>query len=65
MDYRGEIGAIIMNHSDEAVAFANGDRIAQAVLKKVDQIEWESVNTFEQLPISDRGTGGFGSTDKK
>lgn len=65
MDYRGEIGVIIMNHSDEAVAFANGDKIAQAVLKQVDHIEWEQVSTFEQLPTSDRGIGGFGSTDKK
>ena len=64
-DYRGEIGAIIMNHSDEAIAFANGDKIAQAVLKQVDHIEWESVDTLEQLPSSDRGSGGFGSTDKK
>ena len=64
-DYRGELGAIIVNHSDEAIAFANGDKIAQAVLKQVDHIEWESVDTLEQLPSSDRGSGGFGSTDKK
>jgi dUTP pyrophosphatase len=64
-DYRGEIGVIIVNYSDEAIAFANGDKIAQAVLKQVDQIEWESVSTFEQLPTTDRGEGGFGSTDKK
>lgn len=64
-DYRGEIGVIIVNHSDEAIAFANGDKIAQAVLKQVDQVEWESVPAFEQLPTTDRGEGGFGSTDKK
>ena len=64
-DYRGEVGVIIINHSDEAIAFANGDKIAQAVLKQVDQIEWESVSRFEQLPTTNRGEGGFGSTDKK
>ena len=64
-DYRGEIGVIIINHGDEAVAFANGDKIAQAVLKQVDKIEWESVPTYEQLPITNRGEGGFGSTDIK
>lgn len=64
-DFRGEVGVIVINHSDEAIAFANGDKVAQAVLKQVDQIEWESVSTFEQLPTTDRGEGGFGSTDKK
>lgn len=59
MDYRGDVGVIIINHSDETVGFANGDRIAQAVLKQVDQIEWETV---EELPTSVRGIGGFGST---
>lgn len=64
-DYRGELGVIIINHSDEAVAFANGDKVAQAVLKQVNKIEWENVSIFEQLPTTDRGEGGFGSTDKK
>jgi dUTP pyrophosphatase len=64
-DYRGELGVIIINHGDEAIAFTNGAKIAQAVLKQVDHIEWESVDTLEQLPSSDRGSGGFGSTDKK
>lgn len=58
-DYRGEVKVIIMNLGEEAVSFGNGDRIAQAVLAPVVQIEW---NKVEELPISVRGEGGFGST---
>jgi len=59
-DYRGEIGVIIMNHSDESVAFSNGDKIAQAILTPVEQIKWRPV---EVLPTTERGEGGFGSSD--
>lgn len=62
MDYTGEIGVILMNHSDVDFIVNVGDRIAQLVLNKVEQIEWNSVETLEE---TERGSGGFGSTGKK
>jgi dUTP pyrophosphatase len=59
-DYRGEVKVILMNFGEEAVAFGNGDRIAQAILAPVVQIEW---NKVEELPTTERGEGGFGSTE--
>jgi dUTP pyrophosphatase len=58
-DYRGEIGIILINHSRQSFRVKNGDRIAQFVLNKVEQIKWEEVL---ELPETDRGDGGFGST---
>ena len=62
MDYRGEIGIIIDNISDiYHYSIKKGERIAQLVLKKVEQIEWEEVEEFSE--ITERNTGGFGSTN--
>lgn len=61
-DYRNEIGVILFNTTDEDFEVKMGDRIAQLVLNKVEQIEWEEV---DELPTSDRGLGGFGSTGTK
>jgi dUTP pyrophosphatase len=61
-DYRGEIGVILINHGNEAVSFGNGDRVAQAVLKKVETIEWELVTGKDGLSNTLRGEGGFGSS---
>ena len=61
MNYRGEIGVILFNTSDEVFEVSQGDRIAQAVLTKVSLIEW---NEVEGLDETDRGEGGFGSTGK-
>lgn len=61
-DYRGEIGVILVNLSDETRTIQNGDRIAQLVIAKHERIEWLEV---EQLEASQRGAGGFGSTGKK
>jgi len=58
-DYRGDIGIIITNVSNKNVAINHGDRIAQAVLSKVETISWKVV---EELDETDRGEGGFGST---
>jgi dUTP pyrophosphatase len=58
-DYRGEIGVILVNLSDEVVQLAEGDRIAQMVIARYERAEWVEV---EQLEESDRGSGGFGST---
>lgn len=60
--YRGEIGVVLINLSDEVFEVAQGDRIAQAVLNKVDTVEWYPVN---ELPTSLRGVGGFGHTGVK
>ena len=64
-DYRGNIGVIIMNLGEEPIQIEEGDRICQAVLKKVETIEWELVNSKEDLRQTDRGEGGFNSTGKK
>ena len=65
MDYRGEIGVILINQGDEVIGIANGDRIAQAVIAPVNKIEWDKVNTFEELSTTDRGEDGFGSSGIK
>lgn len=63
-DYRGEIGVILINHDITPFVVQHGDRIAQLIIKETNQIEFEEVSRFEDLPTSDRGTGGFGSTGK-
>ena len=60
-DYRGEIGVIAINLSDKAYTIKSGERIAQIVLNKVEQIEWTEV---EELGTTERGTGGYGHTGK-
>ncbi len=58
-DYRGEIGVILVNLSNEDFEVKDGERIAQLVIAKHEQIEWVRVS---ELKETDRGTGGFGST---
>ena len=58
-DYRGEIGAIMINQGTEAFTIERGMRIAQMVVAPVVGIEWDETDT---LPETDRGAGGFGST---
>lgn len=58
-DYRGNWGVILINLGDEDFIVNPGDRIAQAILNKVEQIEWEEV---ESLDETERGQGGFNST---
>ena len=61
-DYRGEIGVILINLSQENFEINSGDRIAQLVFAKVEQANWLKVNTLSDTA---RGEGGFGSTGKK
>lgn len=61
-DYRGEVCVILVNLSNEPFTVERGERIAQLVLARYEQIEWEEVG---QLSSSDRGEGGFGSTGTK
>ncbi len=58
-DYRGEIGAIMINHGQETFTIKRGMRIAQMVVVPVVGIEWVETDT---LPETTRGAGGFGST---
>lgn len=60
-DYRGEIGAILINLSKDEYTIQPGERIGQIVLNKISKIEWEIVETLEE---TERGTGGFGHTGK-
>lgn len=61
-DYRGEVGVILVNLSNQPFVIEDGERIAQLVVAKHEQIAWEQVSVLEE---SDRGEGGFGSTGKK
>lgn len=61
-DYRGEIGVILVNLSNEAFEIQNGERIAQMVIAKHEQISWEEVDILGE---TSRGAGGFGSTGNK
>ena len=61
-DYRGEVGVILINLSNEDFVIENGERIAQLVFAKVEQAQWLEVKT---LSDTTRGEGGFGSTGIK
>jgi dUTP pyrophosphatase len=58
-DYRGEVGVILINLSQETVVIESGERIAQLIFAKVEQAEWNEVETLSE---TERGEGGFGST---
>ena len=58
-DYRGEIGVILINLSNEDFIINDGERIAQLVIAKHERAEWEEVTVLSE---TERGTGGFGST---
>lgn len=60
-DYRGEIKIILINLSQEDQVIHPGDRIAQMVVQKVEQVKW---NEVEQLEVTLRNEGGFGHTGK-
>jgi len=61
-DYRGEIGVILVNLSNEDFIVENGERIAQLVIAKHEQADWIEV---QELSETLRGEGGFGSTGVK
>lgn len=62
MCYKGEIGINLFNLSNRAVVIEHGERVAQLVLKKVEEIEWIEV---DDVGTSKRNTNGFGSTGLK
>lgn len=61
-DYRGEIGVILVNLSNETFVIENGERIAQMIISKHERAEWQLV---DELSETSRGAGGFGSTGVK
>lgn len=58
-DYRGEIGVILLNTSDQSFVVEPGMRIAQMVVTSYERVEWNEVG---QLDETERGSGGYGST---
>lgn len=58
-DYRGEIGVILVNLSNEDFTIENGERIAQLVIAKHERVAWKEVDELDETM---RGSGGFGST---
>ena len=58
-DYRGEVGVILINLSRDCFTVNNGDRIAQLVIARHEQIKWKEVTVLDE---TERGEGGFGST---
>ena len=58
-DYRGEIGVILVNLSNEDFVIQDGERVAQLVIAKHECVTWHEVDLLSE---TERGTGGFGST---
>ena len=58
-DYRGEVGVILVNLSDQPVEIQPGERIAQMVVARHEQVEWEAVTALDD---TQRGSGGYGHT---
>ena len=58
-DYRGEIGVILVNLSNEDFVIQDGERVAQLVIAKHERVTWQEVDLLSE---TERGTGGFGST---
>ena len=61
-DYRGEIGVILVNLSNEDFTIENGERVAQLVIARHERAEWQET---KELTDTTRGAGGFGSTGVK
>ena len=61
-DYRGNVGVILINHSDDDFPVKKGDRIAQLICEK---IIYPEIKVVEQVDSTKRGNKGFGSTDNK
>ena len=61
-DYRGEVKVLLVNLGAEPITITRGMRVAQMVIARVERAAWREVADVSQLPASERGTGGFGST---
>ena len=60
-DYRGDVGVLLINHGKEAFVIEDGMRVAQMVIARYSQFDW---NPVSDLDATQRGAGGFGSTGK-
>lgn len=58
-DYRGEIGVIVVNLSNEPFTIADGERVCQMVITRYTRVDWESTDRIDQ---TERGDGAFGHT---
>ena len=61
-DYRGEVGIILINHSDKAFVIEDGEHVGQMVVAQYSRVEW---NETDSLDETERGAGGFGHTGVK
>ena len=61
-DYRGEVGVILINLSSESFEIQDGERIAQMVVARYEQVEWKAVECLDE---TERGAGGFGHSGAK
>ena len=61
-DYRGEICVILINLGLDNVTISHGEKIAQLVISKYEQVTWKETDTLDE---TERGTGGFGHTSEK
>lgn len=61
-DYRGEVGVILINLSQEEFVIEDGERIAQMVVARCEQAEWDEVTELDE---TERGAGGFGHSGRK
>ena len=61
-DYRGEVGIILINHSDKAFVIEDGERVGQMVVAQYSRVEWNETDTLDD---TERGAGGFGHTGVK
>lgn len=61
-DYRGEVGIIIINHSDKAFVIEDGERVGQMVVAQYSRVEWCETDSLDE---TERGAGGFGHTGVK
>lgn len=64
-DYRGDVGVILINHGIEPFTVNDGERIAQMIISKYEQAEWEPVSSIEDLEVTERGEQGFGHSGIK
>ena len=64
-DYRGEVGVILVNLSQEPFEIKPGERIAQMVISRFQQVELVEVGSLEELSDTERGAGGFGHSGKQ
>lgn len=60
--YKGDVGVLLFNLSDEPFEIKNGDRIAQLAIVPISQTDFEEVESVDELGVTDRGQGGFGHT---